>query len=343
LTLSGGGWYSSFWIMKKDERSTTIKTSDKPPLTRIPGISYYNPPMEYVLEGRDGKVAIPLRGTPVPLEEEYYAKLGDSIPTYDAIGKGVYTALRNNPDCQYNEFYAGLLKEGYPHLVSELATYIVMLDKKDVDVPYLDRKINYLKIVGLMEPDNYRVPLEIGMAYLDKGLQLSALQFATVSLFRAEKYLARAVELQPDDLKAVYNLGEVSYILGKYDNATRLWKGLLDTELGSEQSRTLGRRLQKITDGNLSPVPAVDYLEVIATAFALFQQGEVEEAAALLLDVIDDPFFCDEFPIAELWYVLGLCYKQMAMPKYSEQYLREALKINPQCLEAEQALENLYS
>jgi len=99
LTLSGRGWYSSFCIMKKDERSTTIKTSDKLTLTRIPGISYYNPPMEYVLEGRDGKVTIPLRGTPVPLEEEYYAKLGDSVPTYDAIGKGVYTALRNNPDC----------------------------------------------------------------------------------------------------------------------------------------------------------------------------------------------------------------------------------------------------
>lgn len=322
---------------------TVIKRSEIKQLTRIAGISYYHPPVDYVLEGRDGKVSIPLNGTPVPLENEYFEQLGDSIPTYDAIGKGVYTALRSNPDCHLNEFYAGILKDGYPHLVSELATYIVMLDKKEVDVPYLDRKINYLKIVGLMEPDDFRVPLEIGMAYLDKGMQLSALQFTTVSLYRAEKFLARAVELRPGDLKAVYNLGEVSYILGKYDIATKLWTKLLDAELSEEQLLTLKRRLEKIAGGNLSPLPAVDYLEVVATAFTLYQQGEVEEAAALLLDVIDDPYFCEEFPIAEIWYILGLCYKQMAMPKFSEQYLGEALKINPQCLEAQQALETLYS
>ena len=329
--------------MKKGERRTAIKGSENRKLTRIAHISYYHPPADFVLEGRDGKVAIPLNGVPIPLEDEYFATLGESTPSYDAIGTGIYTALRSNPDCQFNEFYAGLLKEAYPHLVSELATYIVMLDKKDVDVPYLDRKINYLKIVGLMQPDDYRVPMEIGMAYLDKGMQLSALQFTTVSLYRAEKFLARAVELQPNDLKALYNLGEVSYILGRYDAATALWTRALKGELTEEQSLTLKRRLQKIADGNLSPVPAIDYLEVVATAFTQYQEGEVEEAAALLLDVIDDSYFCEEFPIAEMWYILGLCYKQMAMPKYSEQYLGEALKINPECVEAQQALEGLYS
>ena len=155
--------------MKKGERRTAIKGSENRKLTRIAHISYYHPPADFVLEGRDGKVAIPLNGVPIPLEEDYFATLGESTPSYDAIGTGIYTALRSNPDCQFNEFYAGLLKEAYPHLVSELATYIVMLDKKDVDVPYLDRKINYLKIVGLMQPDDYQLYLILQQLHIHWG------------------------------------------------------------------------------------------------------------------------------------------------------------------------------
>ena len=54
---------------------------------------------------------------------------------------GIYQILRANPDCAYNRRYAEILQEGYPHFVSEMASHIVMLDKKDVDTAYLDRQM----------------------------------------------------------------------------------------------------------------------------------------------------------------------------------------------------------
>ncbi|SNB45790.1 tetratricopeptide repeat protein [Geobacter sp. DSM 9736] len=216
-----------------------------------------------------------------------------------------------------------------------------MLDKKDVEVPYLDRKINYLKIFALLEPENSRFPLEIGMTYFDKGMRLSGLQFTTVSLYRAEKYIASAVQLDPDSRDALYNLGEISYILGKYDQAKQLWRRVIETGLDESVAEKLDKRLQRIEQGLLSHVPAVDYLEVVATAFGLHQQGEDEEASALLLDVLEDSVFTAEFPIPEIWYVLGLCYRNMGMPKYAEDYLKEALSLDPDHADARRALEDL--
>lgn len=312
-------------------------------VTPIRGIRYYYPPGGAILKGRDGKVSFPYDGLPIPIQEEDFGKLDGGEPSYDAVGRGIYAALRTNPDCVNAARYADLLKDCYPHLLSELATQVVMLDKKDVDVPYLDRKINYLKIFGLIEPGNPSIPLEIGMSYLDKGMQLSGLQLTTVSLYRAEKYLARAVDLAPNDIKAVYHLGEVSYILGKYDNAGRLWKSIVEHDLDTEQASNLRRRMQRVEEGVVSFVPAVDYLEVVAVAFGHYQSGEYEEAAALLLDVLDDAVFSEEFPIPEIRYILGLCYRHMAMPKCAEEYLREALALNPDYPEAHQALTELYA
>lgn len=325
------------------ERRRVIKSLEFDNTTPITGICYYYPANGAVLEGRDGKVNIPLEGIPVPIQEDDFRNLNGDFPSYDVVGRGIYCALRNNPDCVYGGEYAQLLKDAYPHLLSELATHVVMLDKKDVDVPYLDRKINYLKIFGLIEPQNPNIPLEIGMAYLDKGMHLSALQLTTVSLFRAEKYLAKAVELAPANVKAVYHLGEVSYILGKYETAGRLWQSLIKHDLDKEQALSLTRRLQRVEQGIVSFVPAVDYLEVVAMAFGHYQAGEYEESAALLLDVLDDAVFSEEFPIPEIHFILGLCYQHMAMPKCAEEYLREAISLNPEYAEAHQALTDLYS
>ena len=165
--------------------------------TPITGIRYYAPLPGAVLEGRDGAVRIPLRELPLPLLEEDHAALCGAPPTYDVVGRGVYHALRANPECAYAADYARLLKEAYPHFMSELATHIVMLDRKEVDVAYLDRKINYLKIVALWEPDNGQIPYAIGETLVEKGMRLSALNQTTVSIYQAEKYFRRALDLNP--------------------------------------------------------------------------------------------------------------------------------------------------
>jgi tetratricopeptide (TPR) repeat protein len=256
------------------------------------------------------------------------------------VGRGVYHALRANPDAPYSAEYAALLKNAYPHLLAELATHLVMLDKKDVDLPYLDRKINYLKVFALLEPENHRFPLEIGVTLLEKGLSLGALNDTTVLLYRAEKYLARAVEMKPDDFQAKYQLAEISYLLGRYDLAVSLWTELTP-ELPVEVAAVTSDRLRLIRSGQLPVAPAVDYLQAIGVAMEAFAQADFEEAAAIILDALDVLAVFEEFPLAEIYYILGLCYVRMDIPLYAEQYLRQALQLNPDYDEAKRELKQL--
>lgn len=280
-------------------------------------------------------------GTPIPLLEADYNAMEGVYPSYDAVGRGIYQALRINPDCAFGEDYAHLLKEAYPHFLSELASHILMLEKKDVEVTYLDRKINYLKIFALIEPDNPQFPLEIGLTLLDKGLRLSALHLATTSLYRAEEFLRRAFKLSPEDVNIRHHLGEVSYLLGRYDDAAFFWRGIISS-LPAEEKEKLEGRMQRIGQGAIPMVPVVDYLEAIGVALDSHQQGEYEAAAAILQDILDDEIFREEFPLPEVWYVLGDCYKGLGMPRYAEDYLKEALTLNPDYAEAKSALEKLY-
>ena len=104
-------------------------------LTPLDGIRYFTPPAGYLLSGRDGLVAIPWEGKPaIPLLEEDFAALGsDGQPDYDMVGRGIYQTLRLNPECGGAAEYATVLKDAYPHIVSELGGQIIMLEAKEVD------------------------------------------------------------------------------------------------------------------------------------------------------------------------------------------------------------------
>jgi tetratricopeptide (TPR) repeat protein len=290
--------------------------------------------------GLDQRVRIPGGDLPLPLLEEDHAAAHGTLPTYDAIGRGLYRLLCVNPDCAFAQRYALLLQDCFPHYISELASQILMLDKKDVDTAYLNRKINYLKVFALIEPGSARFPLEIGLTYLERGLSLSALQLTTLSLYRAEEYLRKAVELAPEETTARYHLGEVCYILGKYDDVSASWSGI-PARLGAEEAHKIEARLGRIGAGVLPKVPVVDYLEAVGVAMSCHQQGEPAEAAAILLDVMDDAVFCEEFPVPEISYLLGLCSTDLGMPRHAEDYFREALRMNPDLDEARSALAQL--
>ncbi len=308
--------------------------------TPLAGIRYYTPPEDAVLSAFDGRVKIPYGDLPIPLLELDFNALGGAQPSYDAIGRGIYQALRMNPDCSFAERYAYLLKEAYPHFVAELANHIVMLDKKDVDIAYLDRKITCLKIFALIEQGNPHFPLEIGLALMEKGMDLSTLDSVTASLYQAEEFLQRALELSPASVPARHHLGEVSYLLGKYDAATCLWRGILAALPGDEAVK-LEERLGRMAEGNVPRVPVVDYLEAVGAAFSCYQRNEWEEAAAILHDVLNDGVFRTEFSLPDLWHVLGLCCARLMMPHYAEEYLRQALELDPSREDVRQALEDL--
>jgi len=306
-------------------------------LREIKGITYYHPAPGEVLVARDGKVSIPLGEFPLPLLHEDYAA---EMPSYDAVGRGLYLFLRADPDAPYADKYAALLKDAYPHLLAELATHLMMLDKKDVDLPYLDRKINYLKIFALLEPANHRFPLEIGATLVDKALSLPALGNTTLHLFSAEKYLRQAVKLNPDDVQTRHLAGKVCFLLGKYSDALLFWNDIAES-LPADTAARITRRCAQITSASLSAVPAVDYLQAVGVALEAYETADYEEAAAIILDVIDAVSEFEELPLAEINYLLGLCYVRLDIPLYAEQYLRQAVLLSPGYDEALQELARL--
>lgn len=310
------------------------------PPTPIKGIRYYVPASEGVLTGLDGEVRGTYGDLPVPLLEEDFNLLAGEPPSYDAVGRGIYQALRSNPDCVHGEKYAALLRDAYPHFLGELASHLLMLDKKEVDLAYLDRKITCLKIFVLIEPENPQLLTEVGAALLDRGMRLAAVQMVTLTLYQSERFLRKALLLAADKGEARHYLGEVAYLLGKYEDAASCWREIL-AGAGVQGAGALRARLERVDGGKTPLVPVVDYLEAIGVAFEFFQRGEFAEAAAILEDIIDDETFREEYAMAEIWHVLGSCYSGMAMPEYAETYLREALRINPAYAEAQSALDLL--
>lgn len=282
--------------------------------TPLDGIIYFTPPDDYQLSGRDGMVGILWGGMPpIPLLEEDFASLETGCaPDYDMVGRGIYQAMRLNPDCVGASRYAAVLKEAYPHIVSELGGQIIMLEAREVDTPYLDRKINFLKIMALIDPDNADLPLEIARAYIDKGSRLSSMQYAVTCWYAAEKQLKTALTLNPDDIHAAYEYGEALYVLGRYEQAAEIWSGLITLLEPLERSR-VEARVAGILAGTIPMVSPLDYLTALSIAVELHHNGSSAEAAAIIKDVLADPTFIEQFPMNEVYYLLGTCYQEIGL------------------------------
>jgi tetratricopeptide (TPR) repeat protein len=282
--------------------------------TKLEGIRYYTPPAGFVLTGRDGMVCLSWDGRPpMPVQDEDFPAIeGGAAPDYDMVGRGIYQALRLNPDCAFAAEYAAVLKEAYPHIISELGGQIIMLDAKEVDTPYLDRKVNFLKIMALLDPLNAGVHLEIARTLSDKGARLSTLHQAVNSWYGAEKHLKKARELEPANQHAAYEYGEALYVLGRYEQAAAAWQEIT-AGLGIADQRKVEARIAAILAGKLPLVPPVDYLIALSVAVEAHHAGRNDDAAAIIEDVLADPVFAEQFPMNEIYYLLGTCYQEMGM------------------------------
>lgn len=282
--------------------------------TALEGVCYFTPPTDYELSGRDGRVSMPWTGRPpIPLLEEDCASLQTgAMPDYDMVGRGIYQALRINPECIGAAEYAAVLGEAYPHIVSDLGGQIIMLDAREVDTPYLDRKINFLKIMALLDPENAGLPLEIARTYVDKGSRLSSLQHAVTCWYAAEKQLKRALVINPEDVHAAYEYGEVLYVLGRYEQAAEVWSELISLLETVERAR-VEARIAGILAGKLPAVPPLDYLTALSVAVEQHHSGFSDDAAAIIKDVLADKVFAEQFPLNEVYYLLGTCYQEIGL------------------------------
>lgn len=295
------------------ERGYTMTQMQQTQPTALDGIRYYTPPDDYLLSGRDGMVAIRWADKPpIPLLEEDLIALDTGHPDYDMVGRGIYQALRLNPECSGAAMYAAVLREAYPHIISELGGQIIMLEAKEIDTPYLDRKINLLKIMALLDPENAGLPLEIARAYVDKGSRLASMHHCVTCWYAAEKQLKRALALNPGDRHALYEFGEALYVLGRYEQAAEIWSGVITLLEPAERAR-VESRIAGILSGKLPMVPPLDYLTALSVAVEQHGNGCNDDAASIICDVLADPVFTEQFPLNEVYYLLGTCYQEVGM------------------------------
>lgn len=279
--------------------------------TPIEGVHYFEPPEGYCLTGRDGLVDMPWDDLPIPLSEaDYRLALESGAPGYDQVGNGIFQALRRNPECANAELYADILQKAYPHIIADIGGEAIMLDAREIELPYLDRKIALLKIMALIEPDNAGLWREIGRTLMEKGSRLEATHLAVQSWYGAEKFMSRALKLEPDDPHTCYQYGEIRYMLGHYDQALTLWESLLERCAEAERKR-IEIRIAAIRAGELPKVPPLDYLTALSVAFERHQDDDLFEAAAIVEDVLSDPVFCAQFPLAEVYRFLEQCYLKL--------------------------------
>ena len=282
-------------------------------LTPLQGILYYTPPDDYLLSGRDGMVAIQWGGKPpIPLLAEDFTALTGGAPDYDMVGRGIYQALRLDPDCSGADTYAAVLREAYPHIVSDLGGQIIMLEAKEIDTPYLDRKITLLKIMALLDPGNDGLSLEIARAYIDKGSRLASMQYCVTCWYAAEKHLKGAFSLNPGDRHVAYEYGEAQYVLGRYDRAAEIWSDAIMLLEPAERAQ-VEARIAGILAGRIPLVPPLDYLTALSVAIEQHGNGFNDEAISIINDVLSDPVFAEQFPLNEVYYLLGTCYQETGL------------------------------
>lgn len=305
-------------------------------VTPLEGISYFFPPADAVLEARDGRVSIPYGDIPIPLLMEDHEQLDGQLPSYDAIGRGIYQALRINPDCLHAYRYALLIREAYPHILSELIIHLAMLDKKAVDIAYLDRKIAALKVLALLQEDDYRIPFEIGRCFLEKGTTLALAHRATVNLYAALDYLGRAAAFNVPDSGLMLAHAETCYLLGRYDQAGSLWSAMLDDD--AEADPRIGAVLEALARREIPRIAPVDYLEAAGVALDLHRQEEYEEAGAILTDILADELFVAQFPLPQLHCLLADCCRRLGWTEHARESFGRALAMDPTCREAAEGL-----
>jgi len=263
----------------------------------------WTPPAGSSIEVGAERSCFHLPALPLPLHR---ADLVDN-PTTDAIGRGLYDYLRQFPECPHGAAYAELLRDAFPHYIADLAAQIVMLEHKEVEAPYVQRKLSSLKILALLEPGNPALLQQIGMVQYELGLTFSQLPQTRSHLLSAMGTLQRSLQLQPLSPAGLNLLGQIDFLFGDYPSATRRWQQVTGLLEDGPARRALQKRIDNIAAGAVPDHPLVDDLEAIGEALLLYGNGCCREAAQILDRLAQEGAVVKELPSAEFFYLLGVC------------------------------------
>jgi len=269
--------------------------------------------------------AFPLPSIPFPIHREDLA----GGPSDDAVGRGAYDYLRQFPDCPHNLDYAELLRDAFPHFLGDLGAQIVLLDNKEVDSPYILRKITYLKIFSLLDPDNGRLLQQLGMACYELAHMFPELGRSRYHLLAALGYFQRSVKTLPGDMTNLNYLGQIDFILGDYPESARHWTDMISTMEEGAARQAVKRKIDRIDAREVPDHPLIDDLEAVGEAMELYGEGRIREARMILDNLEEEGTVTTEFPTPEFYYLLGMCRGREGEAGGAFEAFEKALEIDP--------------
>ncbi len=299
----------------------------------------WTPPAGRTVVSGAERLEVSLPEVPLPIKA---SALEDGAgPSDNAIGEGVYDYLRQFPDCEHCLAYAELLRQAYSHYLADLGAQILMLEHKEVDSYYVRRKISYMKILALLDRENPNLLQRLGIEYYQLGMMFSEFIDCRLHLLAAMGYFQRALKALPENLTVLNYLGQIDYLFGDYPSAARRWSGVISAlEEGGARS-ALQQKVRHIEAQGMPDHPLVEDLERVGQAMVLYGNGEYEEAKTMLEVTEEAGFLTSELPLAEFYYLLGMCRGKSGDSGGAFESFDKALEIDPEYAPALEARERI--
>jgi tetratricopeptide (TPR) repeat protein len=268
--------------------------------------------------------AVPLPQQPLPIYA--HATQNGGRPDDDALGAGIYEYLRRYPDCEGGYYLADLLRNAYPHYLMDIAAQVIMIEEKEVDAPFLRRKITGLKILALLEtrPQLY---YQLGRSYFEFATMFTELPDCRNHLLAAREYLQRALLLEADNPATLNLLAQIKAWFGMKAEAFRLWQQAAMLVDEPTRSALLQRASQE--QAGLPESPLIDELEALGETLVLIGAGEFGQALEILERLQEQGRIMAELPTPEFCYLLGHCREKCNDPEQALVAYVQALELDP--------------
>ncbi|WP_303721631.1 hypothetical protein [Malonomonas rubra] len=262
-------------------------------------------------------------------------------PSEKMIGEGIYDYLRRFPDCPKADKYAQILKTAYSFYFADIGSQIIMLEAKEVDPPYIRRKINLMKILALVEPENFGLLQRIGIAYFELSMIYSELINVRREMAAARQWLEKARRLQPDEIGNLNYLAQICYFTGAYPQAKLYWRIIADKLEEGESKSELLKRIERIETEQMPEQPLIEKLEAIGAAMEHYHIEEYAEACIIMERLEEEGTLLCELPNPEFFYFLGLCREKTEELAAAFESYNKVLELAPQHEAAREALDRL--
>jgi len=273
------------------------------------------------------KILVPLELRPLPVHRDEWT---GGRPGDDAIGRGIFDFLKWAPDAPEAPYFAELLRDAFPHYLAEIGSQVLMLDAKEVDAPYVKRKINGLKILLLLAPANPDLLFHLGRSLYELALTFTELPGCRGLLLQASGYLDRSVSPSVEALPALNLLGRIDFLLGDYSAAERRWRAALEACDDVPTRRGLDGQIERLAAGPVPARPLVEDLEEIGQAMQFVACGRFSAAGEILERIQESGSVMNECPSAEFLFLLGLCREKNGDPAGAFEAFDQALDLDPE-------------